>query len=134
MSFSNDLNQFAANIENQANRRVRRVALAAFQEINKASPVDKGTFRANWVVAMDTLDRTFDLSKDRKDWQETVSVGMTAITNGAKLGTTIYICNSVPYAIQIENGYGGSDRVQRPEGVVEPSITVIKNAIQSGRL
>jgi len=134
MSFSSDLNQFAAHVENKANAQVRRVAMAAFQAINRASPVDKGIFRANWVIAIDTLDRSFDLSKDQKDWQETVSVGMAVITNGAKLGTTIYICNSVPYAIQIENGYGGSDHVQRPEGVVEPSITVIKNAIQSGRL
>jgi len=130
MSFNGDLNQFAAHVENKSNARVRRVALAAFQAINRASPVDKGTFRANWVIAVDTLDRSFDLSKDQKDWQETVSVGMAAITNGAKLGTTIYISNSVPYAIMLENGYSP----QRPEGVVEPSITVIKNAIQSGRL
>jgi len=130
MSFESDLNRIAAKIEHQSNRRVLRVAMAAFQEINRASPVDKGTFRANWVAAIDTLDRSFDLSRNREDFVDTTSVGMAVITNGAKLGTTVYICNSVPYAIRLEDGYSP----QKPHGVVAPAKKIIEDAMASGRL
>ena len=133
MTFIDDLNRAAGNIQRKANARVRKVALAALQEINRGSPINKGTFAANWVVSFDTIDRTFDLSKTKQDINQSVSVATAAITNGAKCGTIIYISNSVPYAIQIENGYGGKQHVQKPEGVVSPAITRIKNAIESGR-
>jgi len=123
MTFTDDLNKAAIAFRHQSDARVKRVALAAFREINKGSPVDKGTFRANWVVSIDTLDRSSDLSKTTKDVSESVSAATAVITNGAKLGTTVFISNSVPYAVILENGYS----VQQPAGVVSPAITVIKN-------
>ena len=47
MTFSDDLQAFSEHIENKANARVKRAALAALKVINEESPVDKGTFRAN---------------------------------------------------------------------------------------
>ena len=134
MSFLDDLNRAAENIQRKANARVRKVALAALQEIDAGSPIDKGTFAANWVVSFDTIDRTFDLSRTSESAKEALSVATVAIRNNAQCGTTIYISNSVPYAIQIENGYGGKQHVQKPEGVVSPAITRIRNAIESGQL
>jgi hypothetical protein len=110
--------------------RVKKVALAAYREINKSSPVDKGTFRANWVASTDTIDRSSDLSKTAKDVNGAVTAATAVITNGAKLGTTVYISNGVPYAGKLEDGYSP----QAPAGVVSPAVTTIKNAIENGNL
>ena len=130
MTFSEDINRAIVNMRNVSDVRIRKIALAAFREINKGSPVDKGTFRANWVVSIDTLDRSSDLSKTTKDVSESVSAATAVITNGAKLGTTVFISNSVPYAVMLENGYSP----QAPAGVVDPAVVKIKNAIESGQL
>ena len=134
MRFIDDINRAVENIQRQADARVRKVSLAALQEIDAGSPIDKGTFAANWVVSFDIIDRTFDLSKTKKDIAKTLSKASVMIASGAKCGTTVFISNSVPYANKIEDGYGGKQHVQKPEGVVAPAITKIKNAIESGRL
>jgi hypothetical protein len=129
MTFNSDMNRACVNIQNASDARVQKISLAAYQEINKASPVDKGTFRANWVAATDTIDRSSDLSKTSADVAATVTEATAVITNGARLGTTVYISNAVPYALALENGYSP----QAPAGVVAPAIATIKNAIEEGR-
>ena len=130
MTFTSDLNRAIVNMQNVSDARVKRVTLAAYREINKGSPVDKGTFRANWVASTDTIDRSSDLSKTSKDVNEAVTAATAVITNGAKLGTTVFISNSVPYAGKLEDGYSP----QEPAGVVAPAVTKIKNAIEEGRV
>jgi len=130
MTFNEDMNRACVNIGKTSESRVKRVALAAYREINRASPVDKGTFRANWVASTDTIDRSADLSKTTKDVNEAVTAATAVITNGAKLGTTVFISNSVPYAGKLEDGYSP----QAPAGVVAPTLTTIKNALEEGRL
>jgi len=130
MSFNDDMNRACVNIGQTSESRIRRVALAAYREINKGSPVDKGTFRANWVASIDTIDRSSDLSKTRSDVNEAITTATAVITNGAKLGTTVYISNAVPYAGKLEDGYSP----QAPAGVVAPALTTIKNALEEGRL
>jgi hypothetical protein len=130
MTFNEDMNRAMVNIGQTSESRIRRVALAAYREINKGSPVDKGTFRANWVASIDTIDRSSDLSKNSQDVNEAITTATAVITNGAKLGTTIYISNAVPYAGKLEDGYSP----QAPAGVVAPALTTIKNALEDGRL
>jgi len=130
MTFSSDMNRACVNIGQASESRIRRVALAAYREINRRSPVDKGTFRANWVASIDTIDRSSDVSKTRKDVNEAVTAATAVITNGATLGTTVYISNAVPYAGRLEDGYSP----QAPAGVVAPALTTIRNALEEGRL
>jgi hypothetical protein len=124
------MNRACVNIQNVSESRVKKVAMAAYREINRTSPVDKGTFRANWVASTDTIDRSSDLSKTGKDVNAAVTAATAVITNGAKLGTTVFISNAVPYAGKLEDGYSS----QAPAGVVSPAITTIKNAIENGNL
>jgi len=130
MTFNEDLHRACINIERASDARVKKVALAAYREINKGSPVDKGTFRANWVASLDGIDRSVDLEKTSADVAETITKATAVITSGTKVGTTVYISNSVPYAGKLEEGYSP----QAPAGVVAPAITVIKNAIEQKRL
>jgi hypothetical protein len=130
MTFSDGMNRAIVNMQNVSEARVKKVALAAYREINKTSPVDKGTFRANWVASIDTPDRSADLEKTSADVSEAVTTATAVITNGARLGTTVVISNAVPYAGKLEDGYSP----QAPAGVVAPAVTAIKNAIEEGRL
>ena len=130
MTFNEDMNRACVNIGQASESRIKKVALAAYREINKTSPVDKGTFRANWVASIDTIDRSSDVSKTAKDVNEAVTAATAVITNGAKLGTTVYISNGVPYAGKLEDGYSP----QAPAGVVAPAIITIKNALENGNL
>jgi hypothetical protein len=130
MTFNDGMNRAIVNMQNVSEARVKKVALAAYREINKSSPVDKGTFRANWVASIDTPDRSADLEKTSADVNEAVTTATAVITNGARLGTTVVISNAVPYAGKLEDGYSP----QAPAGVVAPAVTAIKNAIEEGRL
>ena len=130
MAFNEDMNRACVNIGQASGARIRRIALAAYREINRKSPVDKGTFRANWVASIDTIDRSSDLSKTTKNVNEAVTAATAVITNGAKLGTTVFLSNGVPYAGKLEDGYSP----QAPAGVVAPALTTIKNALEEGRL
>jgi len=130
MTFSEDLKKIGQEIQRQADARVRRVALAALRQIDEGSPVDKGTFAANWVVSFDTIDRSFDPSKKEADRASTITTATAMISSKALCGTTIFFSNSAPYAIMLENGYSP----QTPQGIVGPAITKIKNAITSGQL
>ena len=130
MTFNDDMNRAMVNIGQTSESRIKRVALAAYREINRGSPVDKGTFRANWVASIDTIDRSSDLSKTRSDVNEAVTTATAVITNGAGLGTTVFISNAVPYAGRLEDGYSP----QAPAGVVAPALTTLTNALEEGRL
>ena len=130
MTFSKGINQAIVNIGRASDARIRKIALAAFRRINRASPEDRGTFRANWVASIDTIDRSVDLSKTKKDIPESITKATAVITNGAKLGTTVFISNGVPYAGKLEEGYSPQARA----GVVAPAVTGIKNAIEEGHL
>jgi hypothetical protein len=129
MDFRSQLNNAKEKIIQDAQRRQTRVALAAFQGINEGSPVDQGTFRANWNISFGELNRDFDLKLTDNDWAKNTSVAMMSILTEAKLGTTIYISNSVPYAIRLENGYSP----QAKHGVVAPVFRKLQNAIESGK-
>jgi hypothetical protein len=129
MSFMNDQIRAMNNIQRQADRRTRRVALAALQEISDGSPIDKGTFKANWNVSIDEIDRSADLSKTDADISA-MTQKATAVISNVEAGDTIYISNSVPYATRLEDGYSP----QAPVGVVAPAVTRIQNAIADGRL
>ena len=130
MTFSSDMDRACINIERASDARIKKVALAAYREINKNSPVDKGTFRANWVASLDTIDRSVGLEKTTADMAEAVTKATAVITSGVKVGTTVYISNSVPYAGKLEEGYSP----QAPAGVVAPAVTVIRNALEQKTL
>ena len=126
MTFQIEMNKVAREIRHELEKHFRRIALVAYQRINEHSPVDQGTFRANWNVTVDTIDRSFDLSLKKEDFAERANVVSSVIMNEAKLGTTVVISNSVPYATRLENGYS----MQHPEGILEPTVDSIVQEIE----
>ncbi|MCL2306554.1 MAG: hypothetical protein FWC43_14545 [Planctomycetaceae bacterium] len=130
MNFGDQLKNSMGNIRKKANARVRRIALAAFERISTASPVDEGTFRANWLVSFNTLDRDFDLNLTLADVPESTTKAVAFINARAVAGIDVFICNSVPYAVALEYGYSS----QASGGVVGPVCQLMQLAISAGSI
>jgi hypothetical protein len=131
MKFEDQLKRAFEKATEQAHRRVVRTALKGFEKINEYSPVAQGTFRANWNVSFGEINRSFNLDLTKDDIASNTAAAMMAITNDTRLGITVYIVNSVPYAIPLENGHSWQ---QAPHGIVGPALRFLQNVIDTGRL
>jgi len=101
-------------------------ALAAAYPNRSGKGYVGGRFRANWVASFGQPARTTHESTDR-------SLSEAEAIKGAsfQLGGKVYFCNSLPYAIRLENGWSQ----QAPAGMVKLTLAQaevrIRQAIHS---
>lgn len=127
--FADRMDRRAARVEENTNRRVRRIALAIFTELVVQTPVDTGRARSNWVVSLDhaTNDPPFSPYAPGKDGNTAAANASAAIQIGTasmsdrRPEQDIYIVNNLPYIEALADGWSP----QAPPGWVE-------NAIQYG--
>lgn len=119
-SFAAGLGKFLQGMDKTAHKRVRKIAFAAWGGILAASPVDTGTFRANWMVGVNTIDVSMTSSTSQRAYPDP----------SFQLGDSIYISNALPYANSLESGW--SD--QAPQGVVAPTKRALESKIKAGAI
>ena len=117
-SFSRDVARFVADTGRDMMSVVRKSAFGVMREVIEKSPVDKGTFVANWqpaigVVPSGTLElmdpnRTATLAK------------VEAVTAAMEPGDVAYLANNLPYGPRIE--YEGWSKIKAPQGMVRISV------------
>ena len=114
---------FARLIEragSNAHAVVRRTALELQSQMISRSPVDTGRFKGNWQAG---TGATNDSTSDEANSD---ALGRTAaVLQGWKPGQTIYLTNSMPYALRFENGWSK----QAPTGMVRLSVQNYSQAI-----
>ena len=124
MSFSLDLKRFADKAGVNVDIVVKKVGLEILKSVVEKSPVDKGTFRNNWNLALGRIDST---TTDNTA-NDAVSRGEASLLSYN--GGAINISNALPYAQRLENGYSQ----QSPNGMVALTViewqTFIKRAIK----
>lgn len=100
---------------------LRKIAFACDSQIVMRTPVDTGNARANWRVAVNSIDTAYSpgLSGDSHD--------TSAITN-FRLGDYVAISNSTPYIGPLENGYSQ----QAPGGMVSVTLVDMAKKINAG--
>ena len=115
-SFALQLAAFAEKAGENANLVVRKVAIDTLAKVIHRSPVDTGRFRGNWALSVGAPEIV---------QREVVDpTGATTIRQeGAKLATyqvgpSVFLTNSLPYAIRLENGYS----MQAPSGMVKLTV------------
>ncbi|MCD1619133.1 hypothetical protein K7H20_13770 [Salipiger manganoxidans] len=93
------------------------VANEAVERSKQKSPVDLGTFRANWVLSIGEPDTstTTDLAGFA-----TKNAGALAAYAAADGFPIIFVSNNLPYALRLENGWSG----QAPNGIL--ALTVVE--------
>ncbi len=122
MSFAIDLSRAVERVKGKTELVVRKVMLETFTKVIYKSPVDTGRFRANWTIGYGSPNRTTTEATDKTGG---ATVGKIAAEVAAvKLdGKSIYLTNSLPYSLRLENGYSQ----QAPQGVVKLTLMEISS-------
>lgn len=85
-------------------KSMRSVALSFFRNVTFASPVDEGTFRAGWVVGINTPDK--GVYPNRKSLTAATSRAKAELKKFTFTGNqVIYINENLPYARRLNDGY-----------------------------
>lgn len=113
--FTLQLQEFVKKAGGNAEQVVRKVGIEITGSVIMKSPVDTGRFRANWVVGQGAIGQT--TAATDQSGANTINKATAKIMQ-FKLGETIWLTNSLPYARRLE--YGWSD--QAPQGMVRLTI------------
>lgn len=120
-TFQQEVDDFCIKTEKDMDLAVRALVLELFSLVVERSPVDTGTFRANWQVSLGT---PMTGTLDEEDKEGAVAINRIAeVVLGLKAGDTIYLANNLPYALALEEGH--SD--QAPNGMVALTMQELKD-------
>lgn len=126
--FVRSIREFNEKAEAEATKRLRRVSLKALETIVTGTPVLTGCCRANWQIGIGKLQRNYNAKKLDKSGGATINQGLGHIAR-AKLGVDVFIENSCPYVIPLENGWSR----QKPAGsMIRLPLERLQKAVNSG--
>lgn len=114
-AFSLAIGKFCERAKGNAELVFRKVSIDMLSRVILRSPVDTGRFRANWQVGLAAVG--FRLEEEDPSGSKTIAMGTMRI-EGIKLGGAVWISNSLPYALRLENGWS----TQAPSGMVKVTI------------
>lgn len=127
-NFVKELQGFNVIAEKKATRQLRRYSLKALGMTVTGTPVLTGCCRGNWIVSLGSLTKSYSKDKTDKTGAATINAGLVHIES-AKLGTDVYIENSCPYAIRLENGWS---RQKPPGSMIREPLAKLRKAIEAG--
>lgn len=107
----------SSDIENNASKSVRAVALAVDKHIVLATPVDTGRARANWQVGVNQ-EKTDIVESTDKSGMQSISKGSSDIAKAKSPNDVIYITNNLPYIQRLNEGHSS----QAPAGFVDKAV------------
>lgn len=123
MSFALDVSKFVEKAKKNPEKVMRQVSIKLFSAIIKASPVDTGRFRMNWMAS--------GVAPSSGTTDATDKSGNIAIGNAASFvlkaadWREFTLTNNLPYAQRLE--YGWSQ--QAPQGFVRVNVGRFQNLI-----
>lgn len=118
--FALDLSRLVEKAQGKTEVAIRKVMLETFSRVVLKSPVDTGRFRSNWFVGVGGINGE---TTEQHDPSGSRTLGrISADVLSAPIdGRSIYLTNSLPYSIRLENGYSK----QAPAGMVALTLTEI---------
>lgn len=123
--FALDLSRIAEKARGNVDLAIRKIMLEAFTSVVQMSPVDTGRFKGAWQVGYRLPNTRTDAPADKNGG---ATIGrITSDIAAAKIGDgSIFLTNSLPYSIRLENGYSK----QAPAGMV--AITMARISARYG--
>lgn len=120
--FSIDLSRIIGKAQGKAETVARQVMFQAFSGVVNMAPVDTGRFRANFIVGYGTPNTATTAETDKTG---SATIGrISAAVSGARFGDgSIFLTNSLPYSIRLENGYSQ----KAPAGMVAVTLARISS-------
>ena len=123
MSFALDVSKFVEKAKKNPEKVMRQVSIKLFSAIIKASPVDTGRFRMNWMASGGTPAPGVT---DATDKSGNIAIGnATSFVLKAADWHEFTLTNNLPYAQRLE--YGWSQ--QAPAGVVRTNVSRFQQLI-----
>jgi hypothetical protein len=119
----------AEQVERNAAKAVKRAAVAADTYAVLATPVDTGRARANWITSIGA-PKTETTDEVDKEGGPTISAHQRTINRWNIGAGTIYITNSLPYIIPLDEG----SSKKRPEGMSKGAIQAAQEQLKNARL
>lgn len=123
MTWINAPISFGTEVLKDADKLTKRVAGEVLQKVITQSPVDSGAFRGNWRTKVDSVDSTVNADDKDKSGQGAINQGLAVIASGAGVGKTVFVANSLPYAVRLNSGHSE----QAPANFVELSVQSVVN-------
>lgn len=105
MSFGEDLKRLCEQRKADMKTVVRSTAIALQQSMIEKTPVDSGRLKGNFQVGVGSINEDTSSPPD-KDGAATLARTAGALSD-FRLGDTIYLTNSLPYAHVVEYGLFG---------------------------
>jgi hypothetical protein len=123
MSFALDVSKFVEKAKKSPETVMRQVSIKLFSAIIKASPVDTGRFRMNWMASGGNPASGVT---DATDKSGNIAIGnATSFVLKATDWHEFTLTNNLPYAQRLE--YGWSQ--QAPAGVVRTNVSRFQQLI-----
>ena len=119
----------ADQVEGNVEDAVRRAALAADRTAVLATPVDTGRARGNWRVGVGVPDVTANEDTDQGGGGA-ISRGRAVIAGWREGRGPIFISNSVPYIIPLDQG----SSAQAPSGMSALAIQAARATLTRGNI
>jgi len=123
--FALDLQKFIDKAKAAPRDVVRKIGIDIATSLINKSPVDTGRFKANWNVSFGYVDPLTTPSTDKGGGRTRERIRIQL--NGWQGGDTIYLTNSLPYAIPLEYGHSK----QAPLGMVRLTVTEFQTFVQN---
>ena len=116
MSFALDVSKFVEKAKKNPEKVMRQVSIKLFSAIIKASPVDTGRFRMNWMASGGTPASGITDATDKSG--TTATGNATSFVLKSADWREFTLTNNLPYAQRLE--YGWSQ--QAPQGFVRVNV------------
>ena len=123
MSFALDVSKFVEKAKKNPEKVMRQVSIKLFSAIIKASPVDTGRFRMNWMASGGTSASGITDATDKSG--NTATGNATSFVLKATDWREFTLTNNLPYAQRLE--YGWSQ--QAPAGMVRTNVSRFQQLI-----
>lgn len=123
MSFALDVSKFVEKAKKNPEKVMRQVSIKLFSAIIKASPVDTGRFRMNWMASGGTPASGITDSTDKSG--NTATGNATSFVLKSADWHEFTLTNNLPYAQRLE--YGWSQ--QAPAGMVRTNVSRFQQLI-----
>lgn len=120
MSWKNKPTDFIKVIEQDLTQTQKKIVADVIQGVVMSSPVDTGAFRGNHRVSVGSVDQSANESEKDKSGAGTIAKGLQNLVT-LRPFQTVYISNSLPYALRLENGWSN----QAPVGVYKTTFNYI---------
>lgn len=123
MSFSKDIERWAAKTEQTMDKAVRGIMLQLTRGIVLSTPVATGRARGNWQASIN-MPASGTLDKLSPSGGEVITEAAGSIS--AAVGERYFLVNNLPYIQRLEYGHSS----QAPAGMVRVNLERIKTNIQ----